>query len=117
MWHSYIFSVPKDRLNVIVLHSKQQHTLARGTSPTESYLLNFSKVKQIALGSQISFTVVSGFRIDANLLLWSNRSSQGQTAGNFGVISSRTWLVILSFGLKPPSDIYTRWHSQNVESR
>jgi len=80
-------------------------------------LLNFSKIKQIALGLQISFTVVSGFRIGANLLLRSNRSPQGQTAGNFGVISSRTWLVILSFGLKLPSDICTRSHSQNVESR
>ena len=81
MWHSYVFSIPKDRLNVIVLHSKQEHTLAVGTSLAESYLLNFSEVKQIVLKSQNSFTIVFGFRIGANLLLRSNRSPHGQTRG------------------------------------
>jgi len=81
MWHSYVFSSRKGCLNVIVLHSKQEHTLALGTSPAESYLLNFSEVKQIVLKSQNSFTIVFSFQIGANLLLRSNRSPQGQTKG------------------------------------
>lgn len=32
MGYSYVFGGRKDRLNVIALHSKQEHTLARGTS-------------------------------------------------------------------------------------
>ena len=82
MWHSYIFGGRKDRLNVIVLHSKQEHTLARGTSLAESYLLNFSEVKQIVLGSQISSNRWAVAARGVKGLSGVQNSPQGQTRGN-----------------------------------